>query len=408
ALTTFALAACNSQETDPQTNAETAAPHANAPFTGHLTIATLFEDGFITAAARQFEALHDDVTIDIIVYDNWQTYAQIINTALMSGGGEDIISTRNLQWQRLADAGRLVDLTDKLTFAPGEFYQNVLDAYLYRGRRYVVPLTFGLPVIQIQDTVPENQRPSALTLQGMQDLRSAYPEATFMQSTFMLWGPTAFAYMFFELDFDRFVDMENRRADINHPDFIALLESVAALENLNPTEAGIPTWFQEDFLHSPAMTMSGIMDFADFIIATGHSGGGVFASTSSLPAINANSPNQALAAEFIQFLLSEDVQNSPEVFQTPVNRAAAVRRAHATVESMRNYSAYTGFTTGIDWDYNLDVFNRLADMVTSPGVQDPTISEFVRDEMTRFFDGEVTAQQAAANLQARITTYLNE
>ena len=61
-----------------------------------------------------------------------------------------------------------------------------------------------------------------------------------------------------------------------------------------------------------------------------------------------------------------------------------------------------------DLTRNIAKFNQLAKNLTAVSHSDWFINSFVRDEMTRFFSGEITAEQTAANLQSRLHTYLNE
>ena len=380
--------------------------------TGELTIAAFNPMGEISPllerAARIFESQNDGVTINIIVYDNWDTYAQIINTALLSGGGEDIISTGHIQWQRLADVGRLVDMNDKLVFPPGEFYQNVLDAFLYNDRRYVVPLGFGMQAFHA-NALSHDENPSVLTLESLVAISNAHPGTLLFQTGTGLGGtPLSIAMMYFELDFNKYVDIANRAVNINNDGFISLLESVQSIAgNIRWAQVGEKGLFMEEFMHSPAMAMNGIVDYSDLIIPTNDDGGGLVWTRYSL-GINANSPNQEIAARFIQFLLSDDIQASPEMLHTPVNRVAAVERSRMTMDTVRAFPGYDGITSAICIENNIIMFNHFADRMATIGITDPMIRDFVIAEMRRFFRGEVTAPQAASNLQIRLTTYLNE
>jgi len=411
-----ALTACNSSENGvrhTETQITSAEPTA---IYGELTIATLSfmgTDPFLENAAQRFEALNENVTVNISLYDNWQTYAQIINTALMSGGGEDIIGISTLQWQRLADAGRLLDLNNKLVFAPGEFYQNVLDTFLYNGGRYVVPLAFSMGAFHATEALAPELKPQVLTLENLVAVSNAH-QGQGQETLLFLTGsglggtPLSIAEMFFELEFHNFVDLAGRTANVDNESFIALLEAVYSIaDNIRWAQPGEEALFMEEFIHSPAMALNGVFDYSNLILAANTDGGSLVNATQGF-VINANSQNPALAAAFLQFLLSEEIQSSPELFQTPVNMAAAVTRSHATLESVRAYSQYTGFTAGFDLDNNITIFNQLASRATTIGITDSMIRDFVRAEMERFFNGEVTAQQAASNLQIRLTTYLNE
>ena len=371
-----------------------------------LAIATLHDFPFIEEAARRFEAMHDGrYTVNITVYGDFTSYAQIINTALMSGMGEDIINVSHIPWQRLADAGMLVDLNSMISFAPGEFYQNILDAFLYNGNRYAMPLSFHMETFTLGDGASTNLYPNRFTLEDLLDLASIHPDAHLMISPMGTYG-TGLAYTFFNLNFAEFVDLANRRANIDNENFIRLLEDVQSLnDRLHAPFQNENVLIIKDIFFSPTMSSNGMPDYSNFHILTNGRGEGMVHSFDVL-AINANSNNKELAARFLQFVISEEMQTSPEIWQTSINKNAAMSNAAALYESIRA----GGFTPPdyFSLDTNIAVFNRLAGRLTMAPTSDPFIIEFVRNEMDRFFNGEVTAHEAARNLQARLTTYLNE
>jgi len=247
--------------------------------------------------------------------------------------------------------------------------------------------------------------PNRFSLEDVISLAHAYPELDIMHSP-MGMSATTLAYRIFELYFDEFIDLSNRTANVDNEKFISLLEDVQTIgDRLTPTTWGIaPPIIMETIFHNIVMSVEGIHDYTGFSIMTNSRGEGLVSARNHF-AINANSPNQELAASFLQFMLSEEMQSSPEMWATPVNRNAAITNSSAMLESQR----VTGFMPeGVEFETNLAVFNSLADRLTVAGTSDPFIGDFVRTEMTRFFEGEVTAEQAAINLQARLTTYLNE
>jgi len=416
------LSGCNAQETTPGgsnlygsiasddnvDNSTTNSEDAMAGTTNELTISTLRESNFLEAAARRFEEIHEGrYTITINVYDDFASYSQIINTALMSGMGEDIIDATHITWQRLADVNMLVDLTNHIEFASGEFYQSVLDAFLHGGRRYVIPLNFAFTAFcfNFTDVVAYESRPSRLTLENIMTLAEIYPEYQLWLSGSGL-GETSLAFMLFSLDFNEYIDLVNRQANIDNERFISMLENVYSLgESLRLDPPMGNALLIEDMLFGPAMSMNGLVDYTDMVLLTNDMGESLVTTIGFMPSINANSTNQELAARFITFLLSKEMQSSLELMFNPVNKAATTEMANLMLESVRagGYAA-----TDFDLENNITIFNRLAESLAISSTSDPFIGDFVRAEMTRFFDGEVTAPQAASNLQTRLTTYLNE
>ena len=370
-----------------------------------LTIAVLREDGFLTSAARKFEEMHDGrYIVTIVVYDDFTTYSQMISAALMGGRGEDIISASHLTWQRLADTNRLVDLNGKINLEPGKYYQSVMDAFLHNGGRYVIPLNFTMDAISFNDMVTTNINPNRFSLEDLLDLADRYPEIPLMASPMGMNG-TILAFKFFTLNFHEYIDLVNRTANVNNDSFITLLENVESIAyRLRWPMPGEELLIMGNIFFNATMSSAGLVDYTAYHLMT-NSAGGALVSTHSLMALNANSQNQELAARFIEFLISEEMQTSPEMWANPINRNAAIESSRAMLESVRA-GGYE--PVGFDLERNIAEFNRLAGRLTVAGTSDPFIGDFVRTEMTRFFNGEVSAQQAASNLQARLTTYLNE
>jgi len=395
------LSGCNSQV--PQLNASDS---VDTNISNELTIATLFEDPLIESAARRFEAMYNGrYTVTLVTHGDFTSYAQIVNTALMSGGGEDIISASQLTWQRLADAGMLVDLNNKINFESGVYYQSVLDSFLYNSGRYVIPLSFTIGTFKFNDMVTTNANLDRFTLEDLLAFAHTYPEIPLL-TTPMGVSETGVAFTFFELNFNYFIDLTNRQANVDNEKFIALLEGVQSVgDRLRWPEPGEPQLITGDIFFNATMASGGLLDYEAFHIMTNDRGEGLVR-TSSLMAINSNSKNQELATRFIEFLISEEIQSLPEMWSNPVNKNAAEIVSRATLESVlvEGYIPFDGFNL----ERNIVAFNQLASRLVMSGTSDPFIGEFVMTEMIRFFDGEVTAQQAATNLQARLTTYLNE
>jgi multiple sugar transport system substrate-binding protein len=270
--------------------------------------------------------------------------------------------------------------------------------------RYVIPLGFNINAFRLNDDITFEINPNRFTLEDVIALAHAYPDLEIFHSP-MGMDATLLAYRVFELYFDEFIDLQNRVANVDNDKFINLLEDIKPIaDRIMVTSWATPPIVIETVLHNIVMNVEGIQDYTGFSIMTNSRGEGLVSARNHM-AINANSQNQELAARFLQFLLSEEMQSSPEMLATPVNRNAAITGSSAMLESQR----VLGFMPeGVDFETNLAVFNSLADSLTIAGTSDPFIGDFVRTEMTRFFDGEVTAAQAARNLQARLTTYLNE
>ena len=380
---------------------------------GELTIATLFESRFLEIAARRYEELNEGVKITINVYStemgqqitDTEAYSQYINTALMSGLGEDIIDIRRLAWVHLADKGKLLDLNDKIEFTQGAYYQNVLDAYIYNGGRYTIPLNFNFDVITFNDIYSDISIPDGLTLDWLLSLAEEYPDPPLFRSSTGM-GPAMLAYRWFLLDFHDFIDVKEKEANVDSDKFIHLLESIHSIsDNLRGPEKGETALMSQLVLYTATNSTGWVEDYSDLFLLGNDDGDRLFSTIEFLPAINANSENKELAADFLQFLISEEMQASPELMYCPVNINAADHVAALTFTE----SQKSGFDAGnFNLENNIAIFNELAKRLTVVEYSDFYLTHFVYDEITRYFNGEVSAEQAAKNLQSRLNTYLKE
>ena len=374
-----------------------------------LTIATFFENRFLEYAARKYEEMHDGVTITINTYANEADrdipkYSQIINTALMSGRGEDIIDVSFLDWVTLADNNRLIDLNGKIDFAPGIYYQSVLDAYLYNSGRYAIPLSFYFTAFKFDNAFAYNEIPAVLTLDTLLTLAANYPDnPLFLSGTGL--DAVSLAHMMFGMDFYDFIDLRNKTVSVDGAKFISMLEKINSICNIRWPEQGETAVLLEVLLYNPAMSINGVEDYTGMFLLTNDKGESLFSPIGFLPSINANSTNQELAIDFMQFLLSEEIQSSPELMFNPVNILASAEMAALVLAEVRA----GGFAApDFNLERNITIFNALADNLAVVKHSDSFINDFVWTEMTRYFNGEVSAEQAARNLQSRLNTYLNE
>ena len=128
-------------------------------------------------------------------------------------------------------------------------------------------------------------------------------------------------------------------------------------------------------------------------------------------AINAHSKNKALAWAFLKFLMSKEMQTSPKLWGFPINNAAFDEKM------LTHFS--DGFsadgTQVINKAENLEAYNdcmkylnRFIGYLGYFAVTDYIINNMVDAEAARVFNGEKSAQEAAAALQNKVQIYLNE
>ena len=119
-------------------------------------------DSAARIASHYFSQLYDikveyypEVTWDDIATGKAQTYFEKLSADIMTGNGPDVFVI-NSDWNsyigdlyKKMDAGAFLDLNEVIKgdaeFDIGEYEQRVLDAGLYKGKRYFLPFSYRVP-----------------------------------------------------------------------------------------------------------------------------------------------------------------------------------------------------------------------------------------------------------------------
>jgi multiple sugar transport system substrate-binding protein len=120
-------------------------------------------------------------------------------------------------------------------------------------------------------------------------------------------------------------------------------------------------------------------------------------------AVNSTSKYKELAWEFIKFLLSDEIQTSPNMYGLGVSWKgfdAFLRR------ELDMYNDGNGSDVGMD-DFKGLIMEYMSQINVRPR-SDEVISDFIFEELLKFFKDEQTADDTAKALQAKIDNYLYE
>ena len=380
---------------------------------GELSIAAFNDSQFLQSAARRYEELHEGVKINITAYAGEEKdiskYSQIINTALMSGRGEDIIDVKCLSWWKLADKNKLLDLNSEINITSEMYYKSVMDAYIYKDKRYAIPLYFSFEAFGWSDEFADKELPRHITIESLLTLADKYPETPLFNDSGFGMGQITLAYKLFDMNFNDFVDLANKNVNIDGEQFITLLKNVQSIAGVlaPPTRDETPL-IRQLVLYSPTMSHVGTIEYENVFLLTDDGGQSIFLSSGFVPAVNANSPNKELAIDFIRFLISEEMQSSPELVYCPVNKKAAQESAKLILGDLQLGGYAPDSFDNDNLEQNIAKFDELAERMSVVEFSDVFIRDFVMSEMRRFFLGEVSAEQAAKNLQSKLNTYLKE
>jgi multiple sugar transport system substrate-binding protein len=136
--------------------------------------------------------------------------------------------------------------------------------------------------------------------------------------------------------------------------------------------------------------------------------GGSF-KTASTFGINSNSKVQQEAWEFIQFLLSEEMQSSPELMGLPLHSGVMDKKLEAVKQQIQ--AGKLQLPDGADPDLLDERIPQLKRILEEAGITSHADSKILRiamEELQAFMSGQKPAEEVSKLIQNRVMTYLNE
>lgn len=398
-----------------------------------LIIASAHEDNFLQQVAERYMSANEDITVtikNIDIGNSNDKYTQLVSTELMSGKGADMYDGRLLSYFKLADSGMLADLNELIgdELQSDDYYTGLLNSLTINGKRFTIPTSFNFSGYEINHEVAEKYN---VTLpEGdifLRDLRSISDQLPDDGSVILIGlgggGATEinFATDLIEQRFNQFVNLEEKKSYFDSNEFYDVSKLItllvdrkqiyteeAVLNNTFDFEEEKDTLIQPLFLYNPAMCNDGTKDYKDIVHIVNDEGQTKFSSVSFMPIINNNSPNKELAADFVLFLLSEEVQSMPELLFCPLNKNAVRELSTMVYEDAKTGGWLPEGFDDTTLENNISIFAKLSESLTIFERQDRFIVSLIRDELSEIFLSKESLEQGAKNLQSSVNAYLNE
>ncbi|MCL2839905.1 MAG: ABC transporter substrate-binding protein [Defluviitaleaceae bacterium] len=396
-------------------------------------------------------------------------YINQINTELMSGRGADILGFDVLPFHRYAQQGQLADLRRFMDNDPNfniyDYRANILDMLTTDAGLFKFPISYSFDYLTFDSTLFAQAQREFLETNDVFTLESlfaiGYPalESAWATESQYQMMPTTASTLFrtmFDLYHSHFIDIENRTANFTDGLFVDMLNQLQYFEDTGLLRESAPEMnmdtistigiassatdryafkiktlftlffeFARDDPNTPSLDFGiGITD--DDMIAglLSNSLGQVPFSfgqigTGTAFGINANSQNQDLAWEFIKFLSSDAIieilQNPGGIplhigaFEESARRSAsnfffrhhfnpdmAGEAIELTPAEQARFDAYTA--TVAHFTSLLNTFHTT----------DSIMTDMVIEAVAEFFEGNISAEDLAQNLQSRVSLMLNE
>ena len=402
-------------------------------------------------AISEFKRTYKDVDIKVEEFslDRQEEYKQKITTELSTGGGPDIILTRKLfpSVNKVMSSGIFCDLNVLIAkdkeFLLSEYYESALDAGVFNGKRYLLPIEFGIPAFYTTEDILQKNNiiigRSGWTLEEMIGMvrrfanenegKQRYIFGNFNNlmsfSTLMKGGGISF------------VDYEKRTSSFNSQEFIYLLETYKEISPFICPDDVAKRYqdceycmlknnvivFMTDKIRNPAQTAAKNTGFESVLKTKlrivlfptyDNSKDGLCASTNVLVGINSKCRDKDYALKFIKILLSKNFQTEGDtsnmILGVPINKEAYEYDKRISMKNPNKgwgVHVHNGGVLPLDQEV-ISQMDSIVKAIDKCQIDDDTIYTIIDEELPDFLNGRKTAKQTAEVIDEKVSLYLNE
>lgn len=384
-------------------------------------------------------------------------YISKTSTLLMSGQGADLLAMDVLPVYKYVESGQLENIKEYMDndadFQKSDYRENILNALEFQNGIWFLPLDYNFDYYAYDSSLAGVQQNSkfgveqAYTSMRLIELGKSVFDGTnkiFPAPAYLQSGNGDLFSQLFRENYSSFVDLENKTANFSDGKFKEMINDIKSLaddgyirqgldqtdlSNLLNSATEDPT---ERFLFKPKNQFSLVQQTypdPDFRmnISTSDVGNGIedddqIAGICSEEAgivpfsyeqafgMNANSSNKQTAWAFLKFLLSYEVQASPNMslLSLPVHNEARKDRAENLYSMLLAEGGELDESQTQALEGYVDAVEALSDQINGYTIKDTTIQDMVINEMAYFFSGAKTADQVCQALQSKVELYLNE
>lgn len=400
-------------------------PDAVTEVTEELTLYTVEESFFLQQAAVQYHKQHPEILIHVDAaismtdkYSGNADYQQIyqdLNTSLTSGNGPDLMVMDHLKLDTYASKGLLLDLQEILQpmEEDGTLLSNITTAYEEAdGRRYAVPLQFGLLLAVGRDVHPEE-------MSSMDAIAKAVSGKTESYMGDRTCGELV--EEFYPLIVDDILQNRQVNRDTLHPwledlkkiaDNCGILPSRKEGRAANIWDLGsdVRLVLQETDGFNEAMMPYAV---ADLLNANVVSMENAFYPKMVL-GINSRSEHVETAKDFLRFALSEELQSVDTYEGFPVNAKALETQAAADRSMAEAYTTYDidGSTAEFAIKaYSEETANHLMELCRAATLclkEDTQIETSLTESLQAYLNGQASVEEAMDAVEGSLKMYLAE
>ena len=387
------------------------------------------DSGMVADLAYRYNRQSDSHRI--VVYDYQTEYPDLdylglqdqFNEDLLHGIVPDIIDSSSMSMEYLANKGILEDMNpyfeNDAEFQAEDYFMNFLEASEYKGRLTSVGLNYYVSAAAAK--TEHLNGITGLTPETMTQLYDAMPEG--MRLTTKRSADDWFYHNSTKM-IGYFVDMEKRTCNFENAEFIQFLE-LCGREHSTGGQLEVYPAFREDaaLLHFCDLTTlqsyhiltEGVFGNEAFTLLNVPfcKGGAIYAR--SVLSVNHESFYKEQIWDFIKFCLSEEQQMflNQQDSTLPVNRNAAMAIMQEEMnetdpEKLTWYIADGQIPLSAPTQAEMDAYLAFLEGICSCSNFQRDIILIMCEESDMYFADDCTAEQAAKNIQSRVSLYLAE
>ena len=400
-------------------------PDAVIEVTEELTLYTVEESFFLQQAAVQYHKQHPEVLIHVDAaismtdkYSgnaNYQQIYQDLNTSLTSGNGPDLMVMDHLKLDTYASKGLLLDLQEILQpmEEDGTLLSNITTAYQEAdGRRYAVPLQFGLLLAVGRDVQPEE-------MSSMDAIAKAVSGKTESYMGDRTCGELV--EEFYPLIVDDILQNRQVNRDTLRP-WLENLKKIADNCGILPSRkegraaniwdlgSDVKLVLQETDGFNEAMMPYAV---AELLNANVVSMENAFYPKMVL-GINSRSEHVETAKDFLRFALSEELQSVDTYEGFPVNAKALETQAAADRSKAEAYTTYDIDGSSVEFaikSYSEETANHLMELCRAATLclkEDTQIETSLTESLQAYLNGQASVEETMDAVEGSLKMYLAE
>ncbi|MCL2249170.1 MAG: ABC transporter substrate-binding protein [Oscillospiraceae bacterium] len=374
-------------------------------------IAALFNAGSSTHYVEVVDYLD-------IAQGNWSNAQNLLTIDIIAGRTPDMFYLLNLPYQMYIDRGLLVNLNpfidSDLELSREDLMENVLSALEINGSLYFLPPVFRISSIAGSEQILGNY--PGWTFDEFMDVMSENPQADvplgpFFHSSEFMWHLT-------QSLIGEFVDYASATVNFDTGDFARLLELGYRYTNNNYWDADIILRRELIASGRHIMDAAGIFGFHDVqLIHDGFGDDIIFKgwpdsdrngnrfSVSSGFSITNNAECKDAAWSFIRTIAMEDIQARFTISRFPINRNVFERSMATAMRTplMEGMNALSQEAS----DSLMLLISSITHTTAGSGTG-MSLQRIVSETVDDFFNGLISADDAARIIQSRASIYMSE